>query len=44
MSNAAHELKTMAKLRGWKQAPANDHDGVGVILEAEVARLTSSRR
>ena len=43
MGNAAHELKTLAKLRGWKQAPPNDQDGVAVILEAEVARLTSSR-
>jgi Cof subfamily protein (haloacid dehalogenase superfamily) len=43
MSNAAQELKTLAKLRGWKQAPPNDQDGVGVILEAEVARLASNR-
>lgn len=43
MSNAAHELKNLAKLRGWKQAPPNDDDGVAVILEAEAARLTASR-
>ena len=43
MSNAAHELKNLAKLRGWKQAPPNDQDGVAVILEAEAARLTASR-
>ena len=44
MSNAAPDLRTLAKLRGWKQAPPNDQDGVGVILEAEVARLASGRR
>ena len=33
MGNAAQELRTMAKLRGWKQAPPNDEDGVAVILE-----------
>lgn len=43
MSNAAQELKTRAKLRGWKQAPLNDQDGVAVVLEAEIARLTASR-
>jgi hypothetical protein len=44
MSNAAHELRTMAKMRGWKQAAPNDEDGVAVILEAEVARLAASTR
>jgi len=44
MSNAAHELRTMAKMRGWKQAPPNDEDGVAVILEKEVARLAASTR
>jgi len=34
MANAADELRAMAKLRGWKQAPLNDHDGVAVVLEA----------
>jgi Cof subfamily protein (haloacid dehalogenase superfamily) len=43
MGNAAHELKNMAKLRGWKQAPPNDQDGVAVVLEAETARLAASR-
>jgi Cof subfamily protein (haloacid dehalogenase superfamily) len=38
MSNAADDLRTMAKVRGWKQAPLNDHDGVAVILEAVLAR------
>jgi Cof subfamily protein (haloacid dehalogenase superfamily) len=38
MANAADELRTMAKLRGWKQAPLNDHDGVAVVLEALLAR------
>jgi hydroxymethylpyrimidine pyrophosphatase-like HAD family hydrolase len=38
MGNASAELRTMAKLRGWKQAPHNDEDGVAVILERELAR------
>jgi Cof subfamily protein (haloacid dehalogenase superfamily) len=38
MANAADELRTMAKMRGWKQAPLNDHDGVAAVLEAELAR------
>jgi hypothetical protein len=44
MRNAARELRIMAKLRGWKQAPPNDEDGVAVILEAEVARFAASTR
>ena len=43
MGNAAQELKTKAKLRGWKQARPNDEDGVAVVLEAEAARMTASR-
>jgi Cof subfamily protein (haloacid dehalogenase superfamily) len=43
MGNAANELKIRAKLRGWKQAPVNDQDGVAVVLEAEAVRLTASR-
>ena len=38
MANAAQELRTMAKMRGWKQAPPNDEDGVAVVLEAAVAK------
>jgi len=38
MGNAARELKTMAKLRGWKQAPSNDQDGVAVVLEEAIAK------
>jgi Cof subfamily protein (haloacid dehalogenase superfamily) len=43
MGNATHELKNLAKVNGWKQAPPNDQDGVAFILEAEIARLTASR-
>ena len=43
MGNAAPELRAMAKMRGWKQAPHNDEDGVAVVLEAAVARLSASR-
>jgi Cof subfamily protein (haloacid dehalogenase superfamily) len=42
MGNASTELRGMAKMRGWKQAPSNDADGVAVILEAELARQASS--
>jgi Cof subfamily protein (haloacid dehalogenase superfamily) len=38
MGNAAQELRTMAKMRGWKQAPPNDQDGVAVVLEAALAK------
>ena len=44
MANAAQELRTMAKMRGWKQAPPNDEDGVAVILERIVARQTTIAR
>jgi hypothetical protein len=33
MGNAAQELRTMAKMRGWKQTLPNDEDGVAVVLE-----------
>jgi Cof subfamily protein (haloacid dehalogenase superfamily) len=42
MGNAAQELRTMAKVRGWKQAPANDLEGVAVILEQVVAKQAQS--
>jgi hypothetical protein len=42
MGNASYELKGKAKMRGWKQAPPNDEDGVAVVLEAEIARLAAS--
>lgn len=38
MGNAADDLRTMAKLNGWKQAPLNDHDGVAAVLEAVMAK------
>jgi Cof subfamily protein (haloacid dehalogenase superfamily) len=40
MGNAAVELRAMAKKRGWTLAPSNDEDGVAVVLEAAVARLS----
>lgn len=43
MGNAALELRTMAKMRGWKQVPANDHDGVAVALEAALAKMGVGR-
>lgn len=38
MGNAAAELRGIAKMRGWKQAPPNDQEGVAVILEGLVDR------
>jgi HAD superfamily hydrolase (TIGR01484 family) len=43
MGNASQELRTMAKMRGWKQAPPNDQDGVAVVLEAAVAKAASAK-
>ena len=42
MGNASHELKGLAKMRGWKQAPPNDQEGVATVLEAAVARRAAS--
>jgi Cof subfamily protein (haloacid dehalogenase superfamily) len=44
MGNAAPELRTMAKVRGWKQAPPNGQDGVAVVLEAALAKLAATGR
>lgn len=38
MGNASPDLRALAKVRGWKQAPPNDRQGVAVILEAELQR------
>lgn len=43
MGNAAQELRTMAKMRGWKQAPPNDQEGVAVVLEAAVGKVLAAR-
>jgi Cof subfamily protein (haloacid dehalogenase superfamily) len=43
MSNAAQDLRTLAKTRGWKQTAPNDEDGVAVTLEMAVARRTSAK-
>jgi len=42
MANSALELRTLAKTRGWKQAPSNDDDGVAVILEQALAKLAAA--
>ena len=42
MGNAAQELRTLAKTRGWKQAPPNNEDGVAVVLEAAIARRVAA--
>ncbi|MGD0547916.1 MAG: HAD-IIB family hydrolase [Terracidiphilus sp.] len=43
MGNAAPELRTLARTRGWKQAPPNDQDGVAVVLEAAIAKCVATR-
>jgi Cof subfamily protein (haloacid dehalogenase superfamily) len=42
MGNAAQELRTLAKMRGWKQAPSNDQDGVAVVLEAAIKKRAAA--
>ena len=43
MANAAAELRTLAKTRGWKQAPSNDDEGVAVVLESALAKLAEAK-
>jgi Cof subfamily protein (haloacid dehalogenase superfamily) len=43
MGNAAQQLRTMAKMRGWKQAPPNDQQGVATVLEAAVGKVLAAR-
>ncbi len=43
MANASSELRALAKLNGWKQAPKNDDDGVAVVLERILARALAKR-
>jgi hypothetical protein len=43
MGNAAEELRSMARMRGWKQAPPNDQDGVAVVLEAALAKDSAEK-
>ncbi len=43
MANAAPELLTLAKTRGWKQAPSSDNDGVAVVLEAALAKMAAAK-
>jgi hypothetical protein len=42
MANAAQELRTLAKMRGWKQTPSSEEDGVAVVLEAALAKLAAA--
>ena len=43
MANAAPELRVRAKMRGWKQAPSSDDDGVAVILEAALRKMAAAK-
>ncbi|MGH9562525.1 MAG: HAD family hydrolase, partial [Terracidiphilus sp.] len=42
MGNAAPELRSMAKMRGWKQAPSSDQDGVAVVLEGMLKKMQAA--
>ena len=42
MTNAAQELRTMARMNGWKQTSSNDQDGVAIALEAAIRKLAGS--
>lgn len=43
MGNAALELRSLAKLRGWRQAPSSDDDGVAVVLEKAIAKISAAQ-
>jgi len=43
MGNAATELRAIAKVRGWKQAPPNHQDGVAVVLETAVSKVIAAK-
>jgi hydroxymethylpyrimidine pyrophosphatase-like HAD family hydrolase len=42
MANAPPDLRALAKVRGWKQAPSNDQDGVACVLEAALKKLSAA--
>jgi Cof subfamily protein (haloacid dehalogenase superfamily) len=42
MGNAVAELRAMGKERGWRLAPANDEDGVAVVLEEAIAQRVAA--
>jgi Cof subfamily protein (haloacid dehalogenase superfamily) len=43
MGNAAGELRAMARMHNWTLAPSNDEDGVAVVLEAAVAKVSAAK-
>ena len=43
MANAAPELRALAKMRGWKQVPSSDDDGVAVILEVTLKKMAAAK-
>ncbi len=44
MGNAAGELRTLAKTRGWKQALPNDQEGAAVAIEAALRKRSTEMR
>jgi hydroxymethylpyrimidine pyrophosphatase-like HAD family hydrolase len=43
MGNAVAELRTMGKERGWRLAPANNEDGVAVVLEEAIEQRAAAK-
>jgi Cof subfamily protein (haloacid dehalogenase superfamily) len=43
MGNAAQELRSMAKTRGWKLARPNNQDGVAVVLETAISKVLAGK-
>ena len=44
MANAAQDLRTLAKTRGWKQTPSNDDHGVAVVIEKALKQSPAASR
>ena len=44
MGNAVAELRAMGEQRGWRLAPANDEDGVAVVLEEVIEQRGAAGR
>jgi len=42
MGNASGGLLALAKTRGWKQAPSNEHDGAAVAIEAALKKVVNA--
>jgi Cof subfamily protein (haloacid dehalogenase superfamily) len=43
MGNAAQDLRTLAKARGWKQAQPNDREGAAQAIEEALRKVASAK-